>query len=113
MRWIKPSLRTSIYGLLGGTPPTESTLESRIEGIRQAMLDALGELGARHYPAIARRVRYADDAQGLWYVRGELMAALSAMQSEAAARQTITDITQMFQGLLPSSLMSRPSRLVG
>jgi hypothetical protein len=41
------------------------------------------------------------------------MAALAAMHGEAAAREQIQQITRMFQGLLPGSLASRPSPLMG
>ena len=113
MRWIKPSLRSSIYGLLGGAvTPTESTLESSTEDIREAMLSLLGDAGPK-YPHVTRRIRYANDIQALWYLRGDLMAALAAMHGEVAAREKIASITAQFQGLLPSSLNSRPSPLVG
>lgn len=115
MRWIKPSLRSSIYGLLGGTPsqPSESMLENGTEDIRQAMLDMLGGAGNQQFPQVTRRVRYANDVQALWYLRGDLMAALSAMQGEVQAREQILKLTGMFRGLLPAGLTSRPSSLLG
>lgn len=88
-------------------------LESSIEDIREAMLETLGEAGARHFQQVTRRIRYANDIQGLWYLRGDLMAALAAMHGEAQARQQISALNAMFQGLLPGSLNSRPSPLVG
>ena len=114
MRWIKPNLRSSIYGLLG-TPsqPSESMLENGTEDIRQAMLDMLGAAGAQQFPQVTRRVRYANDVQALWYLRGDLMATLSAMQGEALAREQILKLTGMFRGLLPAGLTSRPSSLLG
>ena len=75
------------------------------------MLDELGEFGEKHYPKIALRVRYAPDAQGLWYARGDVMAVLSAMQGETIARQKVSSITKMFDGLLPGGLGSRRSSL--
>ena len=115
MRWIKPSLRNSVYSLLGGQPdvPSESVLEGRIEDIRQAMLDSMGESGERHFPQITRRIRYAGDVQALWYLRGDLMAALSASQGEAVARDRVASISIMFEGMLPGGLSTRPSRLTG
>lgn len=114
MRWLKPSLRSSIYGLLGGpAPQSESTLENSTEDIREAMLAVLGEHGTRHFPQVTRRIRYANDVQGLWYLRGDLMAALAAMHGEAEARQQVLKLSRLFQGLLPGSLNSRPSPLVG
>lgn len=114
MRWLKPSLRSSIYGLLGNpVPPSDSMLESGTEDIRESMLAVLGEEGPRHFPQITRRIRYANDIQALWYLRGDLMGALAAVHGEMAAREKIQSITQMFQGLLPNGLNSRPSPLVG
>lgn len=105
MRWFKASLRNSIYGLLGNPPsPSESVLENGTEDVREAMLALLGEDGPKQFPQITRRIRYANDIQALWYLRGDLMAALAATQGEVAARQHLQRITRMFQGLLPRSL---------
>jgi hypothetical protein len=114
MRWLKPSLRSSIYGLLGNpVPPSESVLESGTEDIRESMLTALGDSGPKQFPQITRRIRYASDIQALWYLRGDLMAALAAKHGEVEAREKVASVTAMFQGLLPNSLNSRPSPLVG
>ena len=114
MRWLKPNLRSSIYGLLGNPlPPSESVLENGTEDIRESMLSVLGEEGPKHFPQITRRIRYANDIQALWYLRGDLMAALAAMHGEMAARQKVASVTKQFQGLLPNGLNSRPSPLVG
>lgn len=115
MRWIKPNLRSSVYSLLGGqpAPASESVLESRLEDIRQSMLDSIGEFGEKHYPQITRRIRYAGDIQGLWYLRGDLMAVLSATHGEQVAREQVGAVTLMFEGMLPGGLNSRPSRLTG
>jgi hypothetical protein len=114
MRWLKPNLRSSIYGLLGNAlPPSESVLESGLDDIREAMLQLLGEAGVKRFVLVTRRIRYASDVQALWYLRGDLMAALAAMHGEAAARKQIATVTAMFRGLLPNGLDSRPSRLDG
>ena len=114
MRWLKPSLRSSIYGLLGtASPPSESVLENGTEDIREAMLALLGNDGPKRYPQVMRRIRYASDIQALWYLRGDLMAALAALYGEAEARRRVQGITDMFRGLLPGSLNSRPSPLMG
>jgi hypothetical protein len=113
MRWFKP-VKNSIYGLLGNPqPPSESVLEVGTEDIREAMLGMLGDAGPQHFPHITRRIRYANDIQGLWYLRGDLMGALASMHGESEARRRIQEITQMFDGLLPGSLNSRPSPLMG
>ena len=111
MRWIKPHLKSSLLGLLNGGEVTSYSAKQRTEDIRQLMLDELGEFGEKHYPKIALRVRYAPDAQGLWYARGDVMAVLSAMQGETIARQKVSSITNMFDGLLPGGLGSRRSSL--
>ncbi len=111
MRWIKPHLKSSLLGLLIGGEISPPNQKNRTESIRQLMLNELGEFGEKHYPKIALRVRYAQDAQGLWYARGDVMAVLSAMQGETIARQKVSNITQMFEGLLPGSLGSRRSSL--
>lgn len=111
MRWITPDLKSSLLGLLNSDEATPSSLNKRTEGIRQLMLDELGEFGEKHYPKIALRVRYAQDAQGLWYARGDVMAVISAMQGESIARQKVNGITKMFDGLLPGGLGSRRSSL--
>ena len=114
MRWLKPNLRSSIYGLLGNpVAPSESMLETGTEDVREAMLAVLGDAGPKHFPQITRRIRYANDIHALWYLRGDLMAALAAVHGEMAARQKLASITEMFQGLLPGGLNSRPSPLVG
>jgi hypothetical protein len=114
MRWFKGTLRNSIYGLLGNpAAPTDSILESGLEDIREAMLALLGEAGKVQFANVTRRIRYANDIQALWYLRGDLMAALAAIRGEAAARQQVHQITRMFNGLLPGSLNSRPSPLMG
>jgi hypothetical protein len=114
MRWIKPNITGSFYSLF--TPSGEgheSRLANRVEDIRLAMLDMLGDDGARCYPQVARRVRFAGDAQGLWYARGDLMAALAGMKGEAAARQKMISLNSMFDGLLPRGMVSRMTSIHG
>lgn len=113
MRWLKPNLRSSIYGLLGNpVDPSESILENGTEDVRESMLAALGESGPRDFPQITRRIRYASDIQALWYLRGDLMGALAARHGEMAARKKVASITSQFEGLLPNGLNSRSSPLV-
>src|SRR5918911_3800204 len=109
MRWFKGGLRNSVYGLLGNSvAPSDSILENKTEDIREAMLELLGDAGSKQFSNVTRRIRYANDIQALWYLRGDLMAALATTMGEAAAREQVQRITQMFQGMLPGSLNSRP-----
>ena len=113
MSWFKASIRSGLQGLLGGHSPTpsESLLESGTEDIREAMLALLGDAGCKQFPHVTRRLRYAVDVQALWYLRGELMGAVAALCGESEARRQVLQITQMFRGLVPGSLNSRPSPL--
>lgn len=114
MRWLKPNFRNSLYGLLGNpVVPSASILENGTEDIRESMLSALGDSGTKHFPQITRRIRYANDIQALWYLRGDLMAALASMHGEMKAREKVASVTAQFQGLLPGGMTSRPSPLVG
>ena len=110
MRTWKPTLQ-SLYGLLGGAQRSTQELDDAIGEIQQAMLMALSQAGANRFPAVARRIRYAQDLQALWYLRGDLMAALAALHGEAQARESIQDLSEQFQGLLPKGLSTRPSPL--
>jgi hypothetical protein len=110
MRIWKPTLQ-SLYGLLGSAQRPMHELDDAIGEIQDAMLAALGRTGAKSFPAVSRRIQYAPDLQALWYLRGDLMAALAALHGEAHARETIRDISDRFQGLLPRGMSTRPSPL--
>ncbi len=78
-----------------------------LEAIRQAMVDALDGQAV----ALARRIRHTGDVQRLWYLRPELMEAVAAQRGEAAARQTLSDISELFDGGLPQGLARQRSGL--
>ena len=109
MRIWKPTIQ-SIYGLLGGSPRSSRDLDDAIGDIQDAMSAALGQAGAKGYPGLARRIQYTQDLQALWYLRGDLMAALSSLHGEQRAREAIKNISAMFEGL-PGGLSTRPSPL--
>ncbi len=52
---------SSMQGLLGRPLAEEAHATVRIEDIRQAMLDSLGDEGCTSYPHIERRVLFAPD----------------------------------------------------
>jgi hypothetical protein len=79
--------------------------------IREAMLKVLGEHGAQAFPVVQLRVTYADDIQDLWYLRGDVMAAIADLHGELEARRALASISTMFSGLLPRGLTSRLSPL--
>lgn len=112
MHWLNSHhLKSSLLALLASTAITPRMRNGRIEQIRQLMLEELGEFGHIHYPNIVRHVRYAIDAQALWFVRSEVMTVLGALYGETIAREKIDHISRQFKGLLPKGLSSRSSPL--
>lgn len=114
MRWFKPNLRNSFYALFGGGPATQPFDYDglyTLEDIRNKMLDVAGTAGADPSVMVRRRIRYADDIETLWFIRGELMGLLARAHGEMAALAQIEEISQMFEELLPAGLRSRPSPL--
>ena len=84
-----------------------------VEDIREAMLEALSRpgTGAATATKLELKVTYANDLQDLWYLRGDVMAAIASMYGEAVARSKLNQISEMFKGLLPKAQTSRPSSL--
>ena len=97
--------------MLGSTAIMPGLRKGRIEHIRQLMLDELGEFGEAHFPKIVRRVRYAIDAEALWFVRSDVMTVLGAIHGKTIAQEKIKRISEQFKGLLPKGLTSRSSSL--
>lgn len=114
MRWFKPNLRSSLHAIFSsGLPASEPTaaMEYGIEDIRQAMLALMTNAQDERFPHVLRRIRYVTDVQGLWFLRGDLMRAVATCCGEAAAREQLAAVSDMFEGLLPDALRSRPSPL--
>ncbi|GLS13002.1 MULTISPECIES: hypothetical protein [Hydrogenophaga] len=103
MRWTKPGIRNTISALLGGDE--RKTSPEALEPVRQAMLRALGEDGAQLNPQLHRRLQYLHDAHALWYARAEMVAVLSRLHGEAVAVGTVRQLTPVFHGLIPRSLI--------
>ena len=110
MRIWKPTIQ-SIFGLLAGSPRPTRDVEDATAEIQEAMQAALTPAGAKQFPGLLRRMQYAPDLQGLWYLRGDLMAAIASLHGEQHAREVIKDISAEFDGLLPGGLSTRPSPL--
>lgn len=112
MSWIPTALVTGMQSLFSGSSGLRGTRAvSAMEDIREAMLEGLGVSGAIAASKLELKVTYAIDLHDLWYLRGDVMAAIAAIDGEAIARQKVAHISEMFAGLLPKSLTSRPSRL--
>jgi hypothetical protein len=114
MSWNPSSLVTDMRNLFTGHGGTrESRVLLALEDIREAMLDGIGVTGAVTASKLELKVTYATDLNDLWYLRGDVMAAIAATEGEATARDKLKQISDMFTGLLPKGLTSRPNSLGG
>lgn len=109
MRRMAVTFISSMQSLLWGAPDEQVRAAAHTESIRQHMLDSLGHDGCAAFAHIERRILFAPDLQSLWYLRSDLMVALSSLNGEFIARQCLKDITDMFEGLLPRGMYSRPA----
>lgn len=117
MRWFKPNLRNSIWSLFGVTPPKQESDSTvlpaySLEDVRKRMLElAAHGTGGVKAEQVMRRIRYASDAEALYFIRSELMALLAGTHGETVALDAIDAVSEMFEDLLPDGLRSRPSPL--
>lgn len=114
MRWLKPSLRNSLHAIFSaGISPAGQPADSGIslDDIRLRMTELLAEETDERAAAVRRRIRYADQVESLWFLRGELMAVLARSRGEAVALALVSSVSEMFDDLLPEGLRSRPSPL--
>lgn len=114
MSWIPSSLVTGMQNLFNGQSGIqEARVQMALEDIREAMLEGISGsgVGVPKASKLELRVTHASDLQDLWYLRGDVMAAIASTDGEAIARRKLDEISDMFRGLLPKSLTSRPSSL--
>ena len=86
MRIRKLNLRSSFFSLLSyagySTSVPDEPVVMGLEDLRDAMLAALGDTGSVRHPLLARQLRFARDAESLWYARSDLMGVLSSLYGE-------------------------------
>ena len=114
MRWFKPNLRSSLHAIFSSSLPEEQPTArdlADIEDIRELMLVHLEGCDSHLALTLTRRISYAMDVQALWFLRGDLMGVLASRHGEAAAREKIEEVSELFEHLLPQGLRSRPSPL--
>jgi hypothetical protein len=117
MRWFNTkdirSTISAIFSVSTAPPPTPEEHAAAVENIRRKML-AMAVMGnADRAEALARRIRYAANVESLWYARGELMQLLAREHGEVLAREKVDALSELFRGVLPHGLRSRPSPLDG
>jgi hypothetical protein len=74
--------------------------------IRSAMLTLL-EVHGPSVQRIVQRVRFADDLEALWYLRQDVLMALTEIDGEPVARRQMKQINNMFKGGLPQTMGPR------
>ena len=82
----------------------------RLEKIRLGMLQALAVCGEANHPLLADRIRFATDLESLWYLRTELLAALTQAVGADDAGRRLGSITSQFIGVLPLASTPRTHR---
>jgi hypothetical protein len=110
MSWLTSNLAARAQGLKP-LRPMNAGQALTVEKIRASMLATLadgGSAGDRPY-RLKSRIQHAPDAQGLWALRGELMAVLASVQGEARAVGKLLQLTSLFREVLPQGLASNLS----
>ena len=97
-------IRNSILGFL---TRTSKDADRVLENIRFAMLDALDEHCDRPHSRVVNAIRAAKDIPTLWYVRPDLMQAISSCRDESVAHHVMHQITALFRGHYGSANNSR------
>jgi hypothetical protein len=100
-----------MQALLSGSASEEPRAAYKLEDIRQSMLDTLDHDGWYTYSYLEHRVLFASGLMELWFLRSDLMHAISSLHGEMVAAKKMRAISGMFDGLLPKGLASRPSPL--
>ncbi|BDT72321.1 hypothetical protein os4_18580 [Comamonadaceae bacterium OS-4] len=108
MSWIAENVVGRVGSLLQGlTAPSKSVSVTTLQEIRLAMLAALGDVAEKRFPLVQLRVTYASDIDDLWYLRGDVMAAVASLRGEAVAKEKLHQISTMFVGLVPQNLTNK------
>ena len=79
-----------------------------VDRIQAAMLEALN-FSFDDCPELVRQVTTTRDIRKLWYLRCDVMSAISIGRTERMATAIMEPISLMFEEFLPRSMHSRPS----
>jgi hypothetical protein len=83
--------------------PYESCME-RATKVRCQIIETLQQDGLVLESPLMHKVLKATDIQVLWFLRPDIMQAISLRQSEEQARSVMERITSLFVGSMPESL---------
>jgi hypothetical protein len=83
-----------------------------VEHIREEMLDCMAQFleGKAVRPPVWAKVLDADDIQGLWYLRSDVMHMLCSHCGETVASNKVDTLTELFRGHLPSAQFASAKR---
>jgi hypothetical protein len=98
-------IRNSFWAMLG---PDINSSPDTFSQVHRAML-ALMEEYCSDNAELRHKLTFATDIDALWYLRSNLMAALSVSQGETVARDSISRITLLFQGRQPGGALRNRS----
>lgn len=98
MNAVVASIKDSLLGLLRVSRSAAHAPD--MEPARDAMLQLLLFEGMAmeesEHLALLARIRYARDLEALWYLRPELVSALSVQHGERVARQQVNALAGLF-----------------
>ncbi len=102
-RWKISKFATSFMGLRSDIS-SDDKLESRIEEVRSAMLDALFDAleSDAQRSLLLIKLRGATEIQTLWYLRSDLVATISEYIGESEAMERVGILTDLFRGMVPA-----------
>lgn len=100
---------TDLGALLGAgkEEAPDANEQARLQAIRDAMLDMMGEDVRRRFPDVTSDVRYARDAMTLWYLRPRVLQAMASACGEIEAERRVLALNEQFEGLVPVSRRPR------
>ena len=88
--------------------------ENVTERVRDLMLGLVAQVEQTDRSRrFVHRLRYAQDIQALWFMRGEVVAVLAIALGEVEALHRVERMSAEVRDSLPGGLRSRPSPLSG
>jgi hypothetical protein len=110
-RWKISKFATSFMGLKSDSS-SDNEPENRIEEVRSAMLDELFDAMASdaQRSMLFIKLRGATEIQTLWYLRSDLMLALSEYRGESEAMARVGVVTKLFRGMVPAQQLLSAQR---
>ena len=98
----------SFIQILTATKRLGRTGASRqVDKVRAAMLRVLQAHGGHGVQRVEQKVLFAVDMESLWYLRQDILQAITVLDGEFTARRHLIPIDRMFKGWLPNAMEPR------